>query len=315
MFDVVLLGVDGGGTKTTALVADADGQVLGRGTAGGSNAKSAGEAAARGAIEAATEQAYTDAGLAFQPPRAACLGLAGVDTPADAAKWAPWVAQLLPGARVRVVNDVELVLAAGTPEGWGVAVIAGTGAIALGRARDGRAARVGGWGWLLGDEGSGFAIGLRALQAVSRADDGRGPRTALTAAVLERWGLAEPEGLLAAAYRSPFPRAEIAALAGAVEAAAGEGDEVAEAITREAGHELALAAGAVVRRLGLAAPVPGALAGGVLVRGRAVREAMLAALRDEGLELAPVKMVVEPAKGAVVIARGLQDPSAKTASE
>ena len=301
----VLLGVDGGGTKTTALVADADGRVLGRGTAGGSNAKSTGEAAARAAVWGAIEQAYAAAGLRVQPPRAACLGLAGVDTPGDAAQWAPWVAQVLPGAQVRIVNDIDLVLAGGTPEEWGVAVIAGTGAIALGRAKDGRAARVGGWGWLLGDEGSGFWIGLRALQAVTRADDGRGPQTALTETVLARWGLAAPEGLLAAAYRTPFPRAEIAALTGAVEAAAGEGDETALAITREAGLELALAAEAVVRRLGLGAPVPGALAGGVLVRGRAVREAMLAALRKRGLALDPVQLVDEPAKGAVVIARGV----------
>ncbi len=305
MSDILLLGVDGGGTKTTALVADASGRVLGRGMARGSNAKSAGEAAAQEAVWGAIEQAYVNAGLRFRPPRSACLGLAGVDTAADATKWAPWAAQVLPGAQVRIVNDIELVLRAGTPEGWGVAVIAGTGAIALGRASDGRTARVGGWGWLLGDEGSGFWIGLRALQAVARADDGRGPRTVLTEAVLARWGLSAPEGLMEAAYRTPFPRAEVAALAGVVEAAAGEGDATAQGIVREAGQELALAAAAVARRLGLEGSVPGALAGGVLVQGRAVREAMLAAVIDRGLVFEPVQLVDEPAKGAVVIAEGL----------
>jgi N-acetylglucosamine kinase-like BadF-type ATPase len=171
----VLLGVDGGGTKTTALLADRAGRVVARGAAGGSNFKAAGEAAARAAIEAAVRQAYAAAGLDFAPPLAAGLGLAGVDTPADVERQSAWAAGYLPGARIRVANDVELALWAGTPAGWGLAVIAGTGAIAYGRAPDGRAARVGGWGWLLGDEGSGFDIGLRARRgAVPTAAGGRG---------------------------------------------------------------------------------------------------------------------------------------------
>src|SRR5262245_58880847 len=221
---VFLLGVDGGGSKTVALLADSAGRVLGRGAAGASNYQAIGAARACGAIEQAALAAFAVAGIVPGRVGAVCLGMAGAGRPDDQALFRGWAVVQWPGALVSIVNDAELALAAGTPDGWGVALICGTGSIAYGRDRAGRVARAGGWGPLMGDEGSAYAIGLAALRAVARAADGRGPATALTRAVLDRWSLADLQALIRRVYREAAAPADIAALAALVEAIAAGGD-------------------------------------------------------------------------------------------
>ncbi|MBX6311424.1 MAG: N-acetylglucosamine kinase, partial [Isosphaeraceae bacterium] len=122
-----LLGIDGGGTSTTAWLADLEGNVLGRGRAGPSNAKAIGPAAAWEALRQAIDGAFSDAGLVASEVEAACFGLAGIDRPNDRRLVEGWSATSRWARRLVLVNDGELVLAAGTPEGLGVAIIAGTG--------------------------------------------------------------------------------------------------------------------------------------------------------------------------------------------
>jgi len=308
----LLLGMDGGGSKTVALLADQDGRVLGRGAAGSSNYQAAGAAAAQTALDQAIAAAYADARLpgptwpqASDAISAACFGLAGVDRPEDRDLFEAWTAERLPDARVMIANDAELVLAAGTAEGWGCALISGTGSIVYGRDSAGRTARSGGWGHLLGDEGSGYAVGLAALRAVMRAFDGRAPSTELTAAVLSHWSLARPTDLVGRVYRESLAPGEVAGLARLVDEAATGGDAVAQAIVDEAGGELALAAAAVVQALGLQGPTPCALAGSFIVKGRAVRAAFAAAAQRMDLHLSPIAEVHEPARGAVRLAQSL----------
>ncbi len=255
------------------------------------------------ALDDAVQQACASAGIRPEDLRAACLGLAGAARPDDQERLTAWAARALPGVALHLVTDMALALAAGTPAGWGVAVIAGTGSSIVGRSPDGRTSRAGGWGWALGDEGSGFAIGLGALRAIARGADGRGPETALRDAVLSQWSLADPSRLVAAVYRTPFPRAEIAALAAVVERVASDGDAVARALLTEAGRELALGVAMVVRGLSLPAPVPLALAGGVLTRGQAVAEALVSHLSELAVTCSPIERVMEPAQGALVLAR------------
>jgi len=135
------MGIDGGGTATEAWLAAPAGNVLGRGTAGPSNAKAVGLEAARNAIDGAIAAAFAAAGLSPFPVDLICLGLAGFDRPDDRTLLTGWADQGRWGRRLLMVNDGDLVVAAGTPEGWGVGVIAGTGSIAVGRAPDGRTAR------------------------------------------------------------------------------------------------------------------------------------------------------------------------------
>jgi len=129
----LFLGIDGGGSKTTALLADADGQTIGRGVAGPSNYHVVGVEMAYAALDAAITAAFVDAALPPEPFAALCLGMAGVGRPEDRRVIQAWADAHYPGAVLRIANDAELVLAAGTPEGWGVAVIAGTGSLVYGR--------------------------------------------------------------------------------------------------------------------------------------------------------------------------------------
>lgn len=298
-----LIGIDGGATKTVAILSDLAGNVLGRGLGGPSNYQVVGIQTAGEALNQATRAAFADADLEPTSPRAICLGLAGVDRIADFDVIRAWVTEQMPGTPAVIVNDAMLVLAAGTPEGWGIALICGTGSIVYGRDRDGHTTRAGGWGYILGDEGSGYDIGQAALRTVMRASDGRGPQTVLTQAVLSHWSLTAPENLISRVYVDPLSPNDIAALAVLVEAAASEGDAVAQAILQEAGHELALAVDAVVRRLGLQGPIPCAPAGSVIVKGQNIRRMFLDAARKLGLQLDPVTPVTEPAQGAVRLAR------------
>ena len=111
----LVLGIDGGGSKTTALLAELSGATLGRGVAGASNFQAIGHAAAEAALAEAAAAAFAAANLSPQPLTAICLGLAGVDRPHERAHFHAWATARFPGAVVRIVNDAELVLAAGTP--------------------------------------------------------------------------------------------------------------------------------------------------------------------------------------------------------
>jgi len=140
-------------------------------------------------------------------------------------------------------------LVAGVGDAPGIVIICGTGSIAYGRNTPNEAARSGGWGHLLGDEGSGYWIGCRALRAVARAADGRGPATTLSARVLAHFGVERPSDLIHEVYDRPLRHSVIAQVARAVQAARDEGDEVATAILEEAAHELIAAARSVTKRL------------------------------------------------------------------
>src|SRR5512136_1547813 len=228
-----LIGIDGGGTKTVALLSDLEGRVIGRGIGGPSNYQVVGIEAAGEAMNQAIRAAFAEAGVEPCAPRAMGLGLSGVDRPADFEVIRAWAAGQMPDTRVVIVNDAMIVLAAGTPEGWGIAMISGTGSIAYGRSREGCLVRAGGWGYILGDEGSGYAIGQAALQAVMRAHDERAPRTMLTQSVLAHWSLESPTHLVSRVYIDQVSPSDVAKLAVLVEAAASAGDAVAHDILRE----------------------------------------------------------------------------------
>jgi N-acetylglucosamine kinase-like BadF-type ATPase len=253
------------------------------------------------ALDAAVHGAFKAAGKPRSRVRAACLGLAGAGRPKDRELVRDWAKRVALAAAVEVIEDAALLLAAGTPEGWGVAVVAGTGSMAFARSPDGRTARSGGWGPLLGDEGSGYAIALAGLRAAARAADGRGPATPLTDRLLAAHGLSRPEELVGVVYRGG-DRAALAALAPIVLEAATSDDSVAGEIVRTAASELAAAAAAAARQLGLGSAFPVALAGGLLVSAAGYRERFLAALADRGLTADPVALVTEPAEGAVRLA-------------
>lgn len=295
------LGIDGGGTRTVALLANASGDIVGRGTAGPSNRQAVGTERALAALDDAVSAAFHAAGLPRGPVTSACLGLAGADRPDDQAVLRAWAERVRLAARVEVTSDAAILLAAGTPHGWGLVLIAGTGSIAFGRTADGRRARAGGWGHLLGDEGSAYSLVLHALQAIAHAADGRGPATRLTERFLSHWGLSQPQDLIAAVYRSGRDRADFAALAPLVIEVA-EDDAVAAEIVEQGAHELTQAGESVVRQLGWDQQIPLALAGGLLLGSEGYRRRVLSALTSEGFQGDSITLVNEPAEGAVKLA-------------
>ncbi len=290
--DAYFLGVDGGGSKTLAVIVDAQGQERGRGSAGSSNYSAVSLEHALSQLKLAVEQAAQQARCTL-PLAAAWLGMAGVDRPEDTALLLPHL-QVLAGT-IRLTNDAELLLSA-LDQAVGVALIAGTGSIALGRDTHGATTRAGGWGHILGDEGSGYAIGQQALQAAARAADGRGPATTLLARILQHWGLQRPDDLFEQVYHRA-EKADIARLSTLVFAAAQAGDTLASKITQHAAEELALAALTVCRVLDFSGgPVPLALGGGLLLQEVGFRWQVLRRIRRQR----PVKMVLveQPALSA-----------------
>lgn len=254
----VLVGVDAGGTGSRAVVVR-DGRVVRRRELGPLNVLLHADATDRLAA------LITEAGAT-----AAGLGLAGVRSAAQGDLIAAGIAGRT-GARVVVGDDADAALAGAFRGGPGIVVIAGTGSNAAGRAADGRSARVGGHGFLLGDEGGGYWIGREAVRAALRGADGLGPPTGLGAVVEAAYGgLGAAERLV---HEAPTDRATLAGLLPAVTATAAAGDpEATRILTEAAGHlgDLALALRA---RLG---DLPVALAGGVF-RCAPVRAAVVAA--------------------------------------
>lgn len=287
------LGVDGGGSKTRAVVVDAMGAERGRGEAGSSNHQAVGLDAAIAELRRATETAAETAGCRL-PAEAAWLGLAGLDSASDFAALLPRTRSF--AANVRLTNDAELVLS-GVEGQAGVALIAGTGAIALGRDGDGEIVRASGWGHVLGDEGSGYDLGRAGLQAALRAVDGRGRPTTLLGAILAEWDLSEPEQILQRVYPEA-DKAVIARLAPLVLRCAAEGDAAAGALARRGAEELALAAYAVGQKMGRASePLDLALGGGLLVHDAGYRDMVLRRLATRQ-PLGNVAIVAEPALSA-----------------
>ncbi|MBE3576127.1 MAG: hypothetical protein IMX00_00275 [Limnochordales bacterium] len=248
-----------------------------------------------------------------ETPTAICLGMAGADRPDDqrvltealaARGWQGWP--------LHWVNDAAIVLAAGRTEGAVAALIAGTGSIVYAQAETGAdgesgpAVRVGGWGPILGDEGSGYDLGRRALVAVLRAADGRGPQTALTEKILAELGLSSPFALPPLVYRGGLDRPRIAALSRIVVACAQAGDEVALGLVRSGAAALAELVITALRRLGrLDEPgVKVVVAGGLFADGSPmwewVRQALAELCPQASIRLIPLP--VEPAVGAVLLA-------------
>ena len=298
-----ILGIDGGGSKTTALLADKNGSILGRGTAGGSNFQAHTPQEVCTVLDGAVSAAFLSAGLPRSTVAALCLGLGGADRPADLQKAEDLLSGMGLARRLLVMNDGWLLLWSGRMQGVGVGLVSGTGSIAFGRDPQGKTARSGGWGWRLGDEGSGYAVALAALNAVTRAVDGRGPSTSLQNVLLHHLGLGDASQLIPYIYQRQPPVGEIASLAPLVLSEAQNGDAAALAILQQAGRELAAMLVAVARRLDLPSPLPCALGGGWIVHAPFLVQLLVDEVGKTGLQLSPLEIVEEPACGAVRLAR------------
>jgi N-acetylglucosamine kinase len=298
--DMHVLGIDAGGSKTVCLLADGEGNVLAEARGPGANLQTSGELEVEKVLHQVIDEAIGDRGV---QPQIVCVGIAGVDRPRDSQALATIMRRLGFKSGTLIVNDALVALVAGAGIGPGLVIVAGTGSIAYGRDAAGRAARAGGWGYLLGDEGAGFWIGRLALSAVVRQFDGRAPDTMLTRLVLEHMRLDSPRDLIQVVYEGGLHRQSMAGVALLVRDAADGGDAVARDILARASAELVAAAASVVSKLEMRGlPFRTVLTGGVF-RGMPAMVATVAAGMAEVAPRSEVRCLeVEPALGAVSLA-------------
>jgi glucosamine kinase len=303
------LGIDGGGTVTTAWVADRRGRARERGAAGPSNPVKVGLPAAKRELLAAARQALEDSPRAEL--RSVCVGLAGGDRPEVSRPILTWLRKQFPARTHLLTTDAAVTLTAALGSAPGMVVIAGTGSIACGRNRAGRMLRAGGWGSAFGDEGSAFDMGRKAVQSALKALDGRGPRTSLARLICGSLGLAEISQIVGLNLKPQ----QTAALAPLVIEAARKGDGPARQIVDKSAQDLAQLAAALLRRLGLReGRVPVVLAGGLLRGSVALRRRFRRHLGKLAPEATVSVLRREPVEGALELAMRA-DPSQSSPSQ
>jgi len=302
---VFVAGVDGGGSKTIAIVADAQGRVLGSGHAGCGNYQINGIEEASANIRQSLQAALTQAGLEERQLAFVQYGLAGADRPHDYAILEPALAAQLPHVGHAITGDVFEGLRIATPDNTGVVLVCGSNTNAAGRRKDGRIAVVGGAGTLFGDRAGGSYLADQAFGRAIRAWEGREPHTLLIDRIPAALGFPGMAEMLDRYLELDPPTAPLE-LARTVHAAASDGDALAVELLEDMGRELGLAATAVLHRLGEmdGQRVPVVLTGSILQQGRhplllGALERQLHAAYPEAYTVIPV---LPPVFGALLMA-------------
>lgn len=233
-----VIGIDGGGTKTHLKALDLRQKVVGEAWGGASNLTALSTETVQENLRLLITEFYEQTGLSPKDCVSVCLGTAGASSNTSQQELSAILADLFPGIPTLLTNDALPILYSGTPTGCGIVLIAGTGSVCMARDLEGNLWRVGGWGHLIGDEGSGYHIACRMLSAVMRAYDGRGRQTVLTELLLRHLGLSSPMDLIDYIYQSGNGKKELASLAVLCDEAFALGDPAAKRIYEEAADSL-----------------------------------------------------------------------------
>jgi N-acetylglucosamine kinase-like BadF-type ATPase len=294
-----VLAVDGGNSKTDLVLARADGEVLALVRGPQSSPHRLGLDGSMTVLEGLLETAVVEAGLDGARPIAevAQLLMAGVDSPAEEDDLRAVVEEQGWAPTVRVGNDTFAVLRAGTERGWGVAVVCGAGINCVGVSPDGRHARFPALGTISGDWGGGYDVGLAALHAAARSEDGRGPHTSLERSVPAYFGLAAPHELAEEIHRKRIDGRRLEELPPVVFADAQEDSVAAEIVDHLAAEVVALARVALERLELQRAPAEVLLGGGLL---QATNGRLLGAIEAGLHETAPAAVVRQAASPPIV---------------
>jgi N-acetylglucosamine kinase-like BadF-type ATPase len=292
-----LLGVDGGATKTLAAVLDLDQRTLHLGQAGPSNEDTVGPRRAVQAMLAAADAAIEAAGIAATAVGAAVLAIAGTDT----ASLAAHLREVRPG-RWLLVNDVLGAWATATGAGPGIAVISGTGSNVFGVGRDGSSWRAGGWGHLLGDEGSGYWLGVESIRAALRDREESGPPTALSDAVTAFFDAPSVEALASWVYSKPLSKGELAAFAKEAARVAEAGDEVARELYARGARELGRQVVTVIDHTSLDGVFPVGMIGSAFKAGPLLADPLRRLVNERAPEAVVSREEMEPVGGSLLLA-------------
>jgi len=307
------LGFDGGGTKTDCVLLDPNGAVVGKGRGGPANPLRCGYDVAFSSLREAAAEAIVAAKIDSAAITGVCAGIAGAGGRSVVRRTMVFLAQEFPVALAQVATDYEIALEAAAGSGPGVVLIAGTGSVAYGRNAAGETARAGGYGPWIGDEGSAFEIGRRAVSAVARTRDADAPITALTEMISAALQSPDWDDLMLQIMKNPdevFPK-----LFPAVAAAANSEDSAAKEILFTSAIGLGNLAMIVIRRLGLKSQIfPLVKCGGVFGRSPMLDTLLDSVLASGALRAKISRLEISPAIGAARMAARLSGPPSQTAS-
>ena len=310
-----VLCIDGGGTKTVCVLATLDGKVIGRGSGGTTNPNLVSALEINETLQKAIQEAIQN--LPELQIEAVCGGIAGVGASEEKrVEVSNVIGQILstppfchalskrfnPSVNIEVVSDVVITLVAGAGKRHGIVAISGTGSVVYGETVKGQRIKVGGWGYLL-DEGSGYAIGRKAIKEILRAYDANGKTTLLAQKVLNVWNLSSMQDVVDYIYQKTTKPTDIANLAKIVNSAASAGDESAKDILRKTAKDLYFNIAAAIKQIDFGKE--GAtlvLSGGVLTNIKIVSEIIIKKVRAELPAITAIQLCREPVKGAIILA-------------
>lgn len=299
-----VLGVDGGGSKTFAVIANEEGRILGFGRDGGSNHQVVGLSQAVETIEHAAYTAMESAGVGPGEIAVASCCLAGADRPDEVVLLREALVEAFGQIQhVEVRNDTQAALRAGTRQPWGAVVVCGSGFNAAGRAPDGREFALPARGWMTGDRYSGNAMAREMIQLSMRAHDGRGSPTLLTELVLDALGQPSPDELMVALCDQRIGQRDLLRLVPLLFEAAMQGDRVSQDLITRVGEEFGISAATVIKRLGLqASPVEVVLAGSVFKgKGPLLIDTVRQIVHRTAPAATLVRLAFEPVVGATLL--------------
>ena len=293
----ILIGVDAGGTQTTAAAYSAEGELLAQTTGAAGNVAADPAHACQNIIETIQALLPRLGEMTAQPLPLLCVGADGISRGGQALSQALSTAFAGQFSRIQTISDAELALYAAHGEGDGLLLIAGTGSIGYRKAGQ-TLLRCGGWGHLIGDEGSAYAVAMAAVRAITQATDrGLPPPTALWNALQRCLGIQTPSELIAFVYSRP--KADIAALGRTVSDCAHAGDPTSTALLQQAGADLAVLVRLLVERAPTTDALPLCCSGSLLTKNAIVRAAFETALHAAALPISSVFDLQEPTRGVL----------------
>lgn len=302
--DVYVLGIDGGGTKTKGVIASSSGEIIAEATVGPTNPNNGNkEDLERELVKLINALKLESKGI-FREVKQVYAGMSGVAHPTAKKEMEKLIASLFSStAKVTVHTDAFIALYAGTLGKPGVVQIAGTGSITFGLNEKGVSGRVGGWGYLIGEMGSGFAIGRDGLDSAFLAHDGLGGATELTNRLLDHFQMPSLPDIVHSVYQHHNVKELLASLSKLVINAADNGDAVATAIIRKHACKMGESIRCLIQKLfQKTEAIPLVVAGGLWNRIDLFQPAIEEVLRHDGIEPAFIRPKMQPVGGAVVAA-------------
>ena len=305
-----VIGMDGGGTKTAAMIADGEGNVLAQHVSGPSNFQIIGVDAAAKTIFSLIRECCDSVKISPAAIQSMTIGLTGAGRPNDQKRMADGLRKFAASRKVKLRNvsiesDARIALEGAFKGGKGIILIAGTGSIAFGKDGKGNVHRVGGWGRILGDEGSGYYIGKRALTAVCRHLDGRSAPTRLTTMIAKKFSLTSSTDIITAVYKNNF---DIATMAPLVFDAASKGDIASRAIIQRASEELTEHVRSLLLKIDpriskrVKERIPLSFIGGLIANDTLLSRALQRKISTSVSQITVIKPMAPPVYGAIIMA-------------